>query len=82
MLQVNNTTKRKAYSFIFILIMGIVSLFSDMTHEGARSIYGVYLHIAGASATVSALFFGWLFSLSLLSLWLYHYIISFQIIII
>ena len=50
MLQLNNTTKRKAYSFI--LIMGIVSLFSDMTHEGARSIYGVYLHIAGASATV------------------------------
>lgn len=34
----------------FILLMGLVSLFSDMTHEGARSIYGVYLSLAGASA--------------------------------
>lgn len=34
----------------FILIMGIVSLFSDMTHEGARSILGEYLNLAGASA--------------------------------
>ncbi|HOA15795.1 MAG TPA: MFS transporter [Bacillota bacterium] len=37
-------------AFSFILLMGIVSMFSDMTHEGARSIYGVYLTIAGASA--------------------------------
>jgi len=35
---------------VFILIMGIVSLFSDMTHEGARSIYGAYLSFLGASA--------------------------------
>jgi hypothetical protein len=34
----------------FVLMMGIVSLFSDMTHEGARSIYGAYLFLAGASA--------------------------------
>ena len=34
----------------FVLIMGIVSLFSDMTHEGARSIYGAYLSLLGASA--------------------------------
>ena len=34
----------------FILLMGIVSLFSDMTHEGARSILGEYLSITGASA--------------------------------
>ena len=33
----------------FILLMGIVSLFSDMTHEGARSILGEYLDLAGAS---------------------------------
>ncbi len=31
--------------------MGIVSLFADMTHEGARSIYGAYLPLLGASAT-------------------------------
>lgn len=34
----------------FIVLMGIVSLFSDMTHEGARSILGEYLNITGASA--------------------------------
>ncbi len=34
----------------FIVLMGIVSLFSDMTHEGARSILGEYLDLTGASA--------------------------------
>lgn len=34
----------------FIFLMGIVSLFSDMTHEGARSVLGEYLNLAGASA--------------------------------
>ena len=34
----------------FIILMGIVSLFSDMTHEGARSILGEYLNLTGASA--------------------------------
>lgn len=35
---------------IFILLFGIVSLFSDMTHEGASSIRGAYLSLLGASA--------------------------------
>lgn len=34
----------------FIFLMGIVSLFSDMTHEGARSILGEYLNLTGATA--------------------------------
>ena len=34
----------------FIVLLGIVSLFSDMTHEGASSIRGAYLSILGASA--------------------------------
>ncbi len=34
----------------FITLMGIVSLFSDMTHEGARSVLGEYLNLTGASA--------------------------------
>lgn len=34
----------------FIFLMGIVSLFSDMTHEGGRSILGEYLNLTGASA--------------------------------
>ena len=39
-----------AVSFVFF--MGIVSLFADMTYEGARSIYGAYLPLLGASATM------------------------------
>lgn len=35
----------------FIILMGIVSMFSDMTHEGARSILGEYLNLTGASAS-------------------------------
>ena len=34
----------------FILLFGIVSLFSDMTHEGASSIRGAYMALMGASA--------------------------------
>lgn len=44
--------KYKYSALSFVIIMGIVSLLSDMTHEGARSIYGVYLHSLGASAAV------------------------------
>jgi MFS family permease len=36
----------------FIILIGIVSLFADMTYEGARSITGPYLGVLGASATV------------------------------
>ena len=35
----------------FILLVGGVSLFADMTYEGARSITGPYLAVLGASAT-------------------------------
>ena len=37
----------------FITLMGVVSLFSDMTHEGARSVLGEYLNMAGASGAAS-----------------------------
>ncbi|MEM5769360.1 MAG: MFS transporter, partial [Bacillota bacterium] len=40
--------RKSAYSFIILL--GIVSLFSDLTYEGARSIIGPYLGLLGASA--------------------------------
>ncbi|MGC1177661.1 MAG: MFS transporter [Methyloceanibacter sp.] len=36
----------------FIVLLGIVSLFGDMTYEGARSITGPYLGFLGASATI------------------------------
>lgn len=38
--------------FYFIILLGVVSLFSDMTYEGARSIIGPFLGFLGASATV------------------------------
>lgn len=36
----------------FVVLLGVVSLFADMTYEGARSITGPYLALLGASATV------------------------------
>lgn len=36
----------------FVVLLGIVSLFADMTYEGARSITGQYLALLGASGTV------------------------------
>jgi len=35
----------------FVLLIGAVSLFADMTYEGSRSITGPYLALLGASAT-------------------------------
>jgi hypothetical protein len=35
----------------FVVLIGIVSLFSDLTYEGARSVTGPFLAILGASAT-------------------------------
>ncbi|MCL2163527.1 MAG: MFS transporter [Oscillospiraceae bacterium] len=46
----DSKTYAKKAAFSFVLLMGIVSLFSDMTHEGAASIIGAYLSLAGASA--------------------------------
>ena len=44
--------KKISQAMIFIILFGIVSLFSDMTHEGASSIRGAYLSLIGASAGV------------------------------
>jgi MFS family permease len=43
---------RRAAAIRFIILLGVVSLFGDMTYEGARSIVGPYLATLGASATV------------------------------
>lgn len=45
-----NGKQRLSQAMVFILLFGVVSLFSDMTHEGASSIRGVYLSLLGASA--------------------------------
>lgn len=42
----------KTNAMRFIILMGLVSLFADMTYEGARGITGPYLSYLGASAAV------------------------------
>ena len=44
------TRKHLSQAMLFIILFGIVSLFSDMTHEGASSIRGAYLTLLGATA--------------------------------
>lgn len=46
----NNMSGKKS-PLRFVLLLGLVSLFADMTYEAARSITGPYLAILGASAT-------------------------------
>lgn len=46
----NSISKQTAMKFV--ILIGLVSLFADMTYEGARSISGQYLAILGASGTV------------------------------
>ncbi len=41
----------RAKAFRFIVAIGFVSLFADMTYEGARSVVGPFLKELGASAT-------------------------------
>ena len=48
----------KNSAMAFIILLGVVSLFSDMTHEAATSIKGAYLLILGASASTIVFFFG------------------------
>ena len=45
-------TPTQKRSLKFIVLIGIVSLFADITYEGARGISGAYLGLLGASATI------------------------------
>jgi MFS family permease len=47
----NENKRIFSQAFIFILLMGFVSLFSDMTHEGANSVIGDFLTLSGANTT-------------------------------
>lgn len=38
------------HAFLFVSLVGVVSLFADLTYEGARGITGPYLAVLGASA--------------------------------
>src|SRR5437879_7913686 len=44
-------TQKRASAFRFIIAIGFVSLFADMTYEGARSVVGPFLKDLGATAT-------------------------------
>ena len=43
---------RNRTAFRFVLIIGIVNLFADLTYEGARGIVGPFLGSLGASAAI------------------------------
>jgi MFS family permease len=45
------TKRDRTNAFRFIIAIGFVSLFADMTYEGARSVVGPFLNELGASAT-------------------------------
>ena len=62
--------KKLSQAMLFIILFGIVSLFSDMTHEGASSIRGAYLSLLGASAaTIGFVAIFWTSSLFRRSRW-------------
>ncbi len=44
----------KSAALRFVILIGIVSLFADMTYEGARSVTGPFLGTLGASAAIVA----------------------------
>jgi len=48
----NRKASTKRSTTLFIVLLGVVSLFADMTHEGARSVYGPFLALLGANATI------------------------------
>jgi MFS family permease len=41
----------RRHAILFVVFLGVVSLFADMTYEGARSISGPYLGALGVTAT-------------------------------
>ncbi len=49
-MDIKNKKRKITQTMLFIILFGTVSLFSDMTHEGASSIRGAYLSLLGASA--------------------------------
>ncbi|MCM8831238.1 MAG: MFS transporter [Candidatus Omnitrophica bacterium] len=51
-----NISKKTAFGFIILL--GMVSLFADITYEGGRSIIGSYLALLGASGTIVGIVVG------------------------
>lgn len=55
-LQARSTAAKRALTFVVLL--GVVSLFADMTYEGSRSIWGPFLGTLGASGAIVGLVAG------------------------
>ncbi len=45
-------TNRKSAALKFVLTIGALSFFADLTYEGARSVYGPFLAMLAANATI------------------------------
>ena len=45
-------------AFLFVVLVGVVSLFADATYEGARSIVGPYMLVLGSTATAVGIIAG------------------------
>src|ERR1700685_3323169 len=56
--QEQSAAEKRHAALRFIVCLGIVSLFADMTYEGAHSIIGPYLKDLGATALQVALIAG------------------------
>jgi MFS family permease len=56
--QASSPDSQRGTSFQFIILLGIVSLFGDITYEGARSVSGPYLAVLGANAGIVGLVAG------------------------
>jgi hypothetical protein len=54
----NRPSISQAAALRFVVIIGIVSLFGDMTYEGARSINGSYLAVLGATGAAVGIISG------------------------
>jgi len=52
LLKTKLSTYAKRLALKFVLLMGVVSLFGDVTYEGARGVIGPYLGLLGASAVI------------------------------
>lgn len=51
-------TNQRREAFRLIILLGVVSLFGDITYEGARGVSGPYLRLLGASAVAIGLVAG------------------------
>ncbi|MCX8023032.1 MAG: MFS transporter [Syntrophorhabdaceae bacterium] len=52
MSEIKKDTRYIKKATLLVVLLGLVSLFADLTYEGARSVIGPYLNILGASALV------------------------------